>query len=794
MLAVGCKTWFMLGITTTSTLHSMTHIPCIEAWALTNTISMNKIRVTKESRFSFTTLQKRRNIFSLFSSKDDGQEEEEEITMNDIDLDSLLPPLTPTTSTPLPPLSTVQSMGLNELQTLLRESVSVQDFDAAKLYRDELAERVSVGAYRPSSANGDEDEEDLRKKKRLSWKGLGAAPWLVDRLDALNYKFPTTIQINAFESVNTILGVNDSHNQEEEDDDDDETLEERLMKTPSDEMNMGVVISGSTGSGKTLAYSVPLLSTLSRSLFQRQRMRVKAEEDVGDVADDLLSRVAIQTSPVVRGKGTANVGGGKGVVLAGAALSSLGKGDEKDVTSPLALIVVPTRELGVQTALLLYELVGGSTKRTATEFSGLKNMFKYMGPKGVKIGCILDDNEAQFGLKLQTDIAITTPSYIEKLIRDGDIKPSKIRVIVYDEADLALEQTSNDVLQAIFRDFEGEREFNRLTYLVGASVTESLGDLAVRDKVLPEGKSFIATATRFAPLNTRAFDGSEESEQEDDGGDKEEIGSVKISGSNSRAASLKDLKFCLDPGLRHERIIAPDDTGLVCLARLLRKELHEYEELAAAVNTTNTTTLTKLQRPRVVVFFPDEAEAQKAISSLRDAMWGDHKLCVLLPNIGVNPLTVMENFKAGETSVMLATPNSVRGLDFPDLTHVYTSYLPVDDPREYLHLAGRVGRIGQMGSVIGRGGRVTSILRPEESEKMDDLAKELGFNFVDVPYEKAKFIDSEYESDDVEDARRYLEDMMTLLNLATDPEISDNEDAQSDVIVDEGESDDNDDE
>eukprot|EP00957_Ditylum_brightwellii_P104332 7946936-Ditylum_brightwellii.AAC.1 len=138
----------------------------------------------------------------------------------------------------------------------------------------------------------------------------------------------------------------------------------------------------------------------------------------------------------------------------------------------------------------------------------------------------------------------------------------------------------------------------------------------------------------------------------------------------------------------------------------------------------------------------------------------------------------MENFKAGETSVMLATPNSVRGLDFPDLTHVYTSYLPVDDPREYLHLAGRVGRIGQMGSVIGRGGRVTSILRPEESEKMDDLAKELGFNFVDVPYEKAKFIDSEYESDDVEDARRYLEDMMTLLNLATDPEISDNEDAQ----------------
>ena len=59
---------------------------------------------------------------------------------------------------------------------------------------------------------------------------------------------------------------------------------------------------------------------------------------------------------------------------------------------------------------------------------------------------------------------------------------------------------------------------------------------------------------------------------------------------------------------------------------------------------------------------------------------------------------------------MLATSNSVRGLDFPDVTHVYTLYLHVNDPREYVHLAGRVGRIGQIGSATGTGGRVTCIL------------------------------------------------------------------------------------
>lgn len=256
------------------------------------------------------------------------------------------------------------TMGLNELQTLLRDAVKKEDFDEAIRLRDILAERVSSGAYSP---NG---QDDARKKKRLSWRGLGTAPWLEDRLDAIGYKFPTTIQINAFESVNTMLGALDENSNMM----DKETLEELIYRKGSPGLNMGVVVSGSTGSGKTLSYLVPMLSTLSESLFTRQRIRVKSEEDIGDAADDLLARVAVQTSPTVRGHGRQQVGG-KNTIATGAALSSMGKSGT-DVKNPLALIVVPSRELGVQTALLLYELVGGSTKKTETELSGLKNMFK----------------------------------------------------------------------------------------------------------------------------------------------------------------------------------------------------------------------------------------------------------------------------------------------------------------------------------------------------------------------------------------------------------------------------------
>lgn len=632
----------------------------------------------------------------------------------------------------------LRAMGLNELQTLLREAVKADNFDDAIKFRDELAERVSSGAYSPKGAS----EKDKRKMKRLSWRGLGTVPWLEDRLDSLGFKFPTTIQINAFESVNTMLGALDDDNYS-----DKETLEELMYRKGSKGLNMGVVVSGSTGSGKTLAYLVPMLSTLSESLFTRQRIRVKSEEDIADAADDLLARVAVQTSPTVRGHGRNQVGA-KGTIASGAALSSMGKSGT-DVKNPLALIVVPTRELGIQTALLLYELVGGSTKKTATDISGLKNMFKYKGPKGVKIGCILDDEEAKSGLKLQTDVAITTPKHLAKLIRDGDIIPSKLRVIVYDEADLALEKTSDDDLNALFRDNESDRDFSRLTYLVGASVTESLGKLCVKDSVLPNGKSFIATATKFAPISS--------SEENDD----------TVQSRITDKATLKDLGLCLDPGLRHERVIVPENEGLLCLARMLRKELRAYEE---NVKAGKNETMKEIQRPRVVIFFPGEVEARNAIVQMRDAMWGEHKLCVLLPDTGVNPLAIMEDFKSGKTSVMLATPNSVRGLDFADLTHVYTLYLPSNDPREYLHLAGRVGRIGQMGSVSGTGGRVTSILLPKEAEEMSKLAKELNFKFVDIPYVASDELIK--EDSDVESLRRYLEDKITLMNLADDLDIN----------------------
>jgi superfamily II DNA/RNA helicase len=666
-------------------------------------------------------------------------------------------------------------VGLNELHTVLRDAVAQEDYATAGQVSAELATRI-FDDYATLSPT-----QQRARRRDMSWSGLGGAPWLVDRLDALNFTFPTTIQINSFMAVNAILRDAAANKQSIElDSGSTMSLEERVSRaTVQGGMEMGIVVSGTTGSGKTLSYAVPLLSTLSDSLFVRQRLRISDEEAVGDTMGDLVDRISVVTSPRLTSNSRKPINS-KGAIATGASIATLGRSGT-DITSPLALVVVPTRELGVQTAMLLYQLVGGSLKESATAQSGRANMFKYKGPKGIRIGCVLDDDEASFGLKLQTDIAITTPQYLSKLLHDGDVDPSKLRVFVYDEADLALEQTTSHDLDRLFAADATEREFTRLTLLVGASVTEALGNLAVSSRILPSGKSYIATATSFAPLQ------SEAAARIDTAGDATDDN--VLVGTRPKSASLQDLNVCLYPDLTHERVlVSQDQSGLLILTRLLRKELQDYERAVAQDPTSSKA----VQRPRVVVFFPDEAQAKAAIEPLRDALWGDHRLCVLLPKTGFSPMTIMEQFKRNDTTVMLATPNSVRGLDFPALSHVYTLYLPMDDPREYLHLAGRVGRVGHRAK-----GHVVSVLKQDEGSKMDELAKLLGFEIVDVEAPTAESLltrNSDGEIDetaiDYEKLRRAFEDSISFVEMAEEPALPDPASIKSNTLEDDDEDDD----
>lgn len=53
----------------------------------------------------------------------------------------------------------------------------------------------------------------------------------------------------------------------------------------------------------------------------------------------------------------------------------------------------------------------------------------------------------------------------------------------------------------------------------------------------------------------------------------------------------------------------------------------------------------------------------------------------------------MHDFRDNKSTFLLATPAAARGLDLPAVSHIY-NLSPPSDAVEYLHRAGRVGRIG----------------------------------------------------------------------------------------------------
>ena len=60
---------------------------------------------------------------------------------------------------------------------------------------------------------------------------------------------------------------------------------------------------------------------------------------------------------------------------------------------------------------------------------------------------------------------------------------------------------------------------------------------------------------------------------------------------------------------------------------------------------------------------------------------------------------VMERIRKGNLRFLVATDGAARGIDLPELSHVF-QYEPPEDPEAYIHRAGRTGRAGCSGTAI----------------------------------------------------------------------------------------------
>ncbi|GIP41246.1 hypothetical protein J31TS4_45260 [Paenibacillus sp. J31TS4] len=126
-----------------------------------------------------------------------------------------------------------------------------------------------------------------------------------------------------------------------------------------------------------------------------------------------------------------------------------------------------------------------------------------------------------------------------------------------------------------------------------------------------------------------------------------------------------------------------------------------------------------LQPKKAIIFITDtevaaEVEGKLRYSGLRiGSLYGDaDKLA---------RSKVIRQFREGRLPLLLATDVAARGLDFPDITHVF-HFEPAADADHYLHRSGRTGRMGRSGTVV-------SLVTEKERFILDKFAKRLGISF-----------------------------------------------------------------
>lgn len=81
-------------------------------------------------------------------------------------------------------------------------------------------------------------------------------------------------------------------------------------------------------------------------------------------------------------------------------------------------------------------------------------------------------------------------------------------------------------------------------------------------------------------------------------------------------------------------------------------------------------------------------------------------------------MTMLSNFKDGNLQLLVASDVAARGLDIPDVSHVFNYDIPIH-AEDYVHRIGRTGR-------AGRSGKAFSIITGADTKHLDAIEKMIG--------------------------------------------------------------------
>ncbi|KAK4458567.1 P-loop containing nucleoside triphosphate hydrolase protein [Cladorrhinum samala] len=289
-------------------------------------------------------------------------------------------------------------------------------------------------------------------------------------------------------------------------------------------------------------------------------------------------------------------------------------------------------------------------------------------------GASKDDQRKLMARNNGVDIIVATPGRLKDFLSEGSVSLEDVMFAVLDEADRMLDKGFEEDIKQILGSCPPREQ--RQTLMFTATWPVSVQGLA---------ESFMVNPTRVT-IGNRTRAGEEGTGN----------GSVELQ-ANSRIEQKVEV---VDPRGKEQRLL-----------ELLR----EAQRGSGRDDRILVFALYKKECTRVEEFL-----SRRGI-----------KVCSIHGDLRQDQRTrSLEAFKAGTTSVLIATDVAARGLDIPEVKLVINLTFPLTI-EDYVHRIGRTGRAGKKGKAItlftehdkAHSGSLVNVLRAAQQEVPEDLLK-----------------------------------------------------------------------
>ncbi|GAQ87246.1 ATP-dependent RNA helicase DDX6/DHH1 [Klebsormidium nitens] len=323
-------------------------------------------------------------------------------------------------------------------------------------------------------------------------------------------------------------------------------------------------------------------------------------------------------------------------------------------SSVQAIVVVPTRELGIQVARVARQLAGKGKDQVADEEAA--NTKKLKSGK-IQVMALLDGaggNRQKIWLKADPPhLVVGTPDRIHKMIEYRNLRTNGLKFIVVDEFD---------------------------AYPAATRTTGSLNKLLTVDSEAGARQTIFASAT--VPQHNRAVT---------------ELVKNKWARNDLVHVHVDPIQH-VPKFLDHRYLVCEGDDKIKSLQKLVERD----QPSAAIIFAHDLTERNKRtgETPSV------EAVAEALSEGQPEAL----QPLLLQENARVQKrASIVQEFREGNRRLLVATDLAARGLDLPEVSHVYNFDLPLD-ATSYVHRAGRTARK----PIAGTKGTVTCLVSSKE--------------------------------------------------------------------------------